>query len=496
VCDLGACCTPTDCVNVARHVCDAQGGTFLAGQDCATNPCNDCPPGTLFAQQRDDPTDFTAAASEQSAGFLRFEDFSGVGGSIEAVTWWGLDLDHIGNNNFVECVESDPTFVITLYVDAGGVPGAVVCTNTLTATRTPLGILYLGMELNEYRVTLPQPCVLVNGWISIDGLGDPECWFMWMSAGVGASHCDGCQDSAPSYDLSLCLVGTAGGVFGACCDDSTGVCADNVEISDCVSPGLRFVPGASCAELDPPCGVIIGACCFADATCSIETEAECGVLGGDWLGANTICSSCPCLTPCPPGAIAEGEPVCGFDYVDEFNGGCDADTVVFSPITLGDTVCGTSGVFETGGLDEGGDFDWYEITIGMVELEWTAVMEFPGAIYVVDANAGCADAFVIEAVGDFECEPMSITLDLAAGTYWLVVGPLAFTDTSMCGANYVATARVACPADLDGSGTVDTIDFFLLIAAWGTPDGDVTGDGTTDTTDFFALLALWGPCGT
>jgi len=41
---------------------------------------------------------------------------------------------------------------------------------------------------------------------------------------------------------------------------------------------------------------------------------------------------------------------------------------------------------------------------------------------------------------------------------------------------------------------VGIIDFLLLLAAWGTPDGDVDGDGDTGITDFLALLADWGPC--
>jgi hypothetical protein len=53
-----------------------------------------------------------------------------------------------------------------------------------------------------------------------------------------------------------------------------------------------------------------------------------------------------------------------------------------------------------------------------------------------------------------------------------------------------------CPSDVDGSGVVDTIDFFALIAAWGEPGGpaDVDGNGVVDVTDFFLLLADWGPC--
>jgi hypothetical protein len=467
----------------------------VAGEDCATNPCNECPAGWLFAQQRDGPLDFTAGTSEASAGFLRFEDFSGVAGTIEAVTWWGFDLDHIGNNEFVECDEPDPTFNIAFHVNAGGVPGAQVCSYTLTATRTPTGILYLGAELNEYSVALPDPCVLVNGWISIEGLGDPECWFLWMSAGVGTSHCEGCQDINQSYNLSLCLVGTEGGVFGACCDDATGSCADDVEITDCATGGVRFSPDQLCDDLEPPCGTIIGACCFSDATCSIETEADCGILGGSWLGADTICSSCPCVVPCPAGGLPEGEPVCEANYVDEYNGGCDAERVRFSPISLGDTVCGEGGVFEVPG-DMEADYDWYEISVGNIELVWSVEAQFPIGLWIIDGNDGCAAAQILASVGTNECEPVSLSAQVEAGTYWLVVGAIAFTDESVCGADYTATASIGCPADLNGDGFVNVLDFLILLAAWGTPGGDTNGDGTTDVLDFLAILAAWGPCGT
>jgi hypothetical protein len=493
-CVLGACCTDNGCTEVARYQCEAQGGAFLEGAACAPNPCNECPDGWLFGQQRDEPTDFTAGTSEAGTGFLRYEDFSGVAGSIESVTWWGVDLDNIGGNDFIECAEADPTFNIAFHIDAGGVPGPAVCTYTLTAARTPLGIFYLGAELNQYRVNLPEPCVLVNGWISIEGLGDPECWFLWMSAGLGTSFCDGCQDDFQSFDLSVCLVGTEGGVFGACCDDSTGACADGVEITDCTAPGLRFSPDQLCDDLDPPCGVIVGACCFPDATCSIETEIDCGTLGGDWLGANTICASCPCLVPCPEGGTPEGEPVCEAGYVDEFNGGCDAETVVFSPIALGETVCGESGVFEIPG-DIDADFDWYEITVGSIELVWSVEAEFPVGIWLVDANAGCAEAVILESAGAFECDPVSVSANVDAGTYWLVVAPIAFSDLAGCGANYTATVFIGCRADLNNDGTVDVLDFLLLLAEWGGPGGDITGDGTTDVQDFLSLLANWGPCG-
>ena len=53
---------------------------------------------------------------------------------------------------------------------------------------------------------------------------------------------------------------------------------------------------------------------------------------------------------------------------------------------------------------------------------------------------------------------------------------------------------VACPADLDGDGTVGIDDFLIVLGSWGGPDGDTNGDGTTDILDFLNVLGSWGPC--
>ena len=42
-------------------------------------------------------------------------------------------------------------------------------------------------------------------------------------------------------------------VYGACCDDDTGVCLDFVPVTACPPP-MRFSPDMLCAELDPACG--------------------------------------------------------------------------------------------------------------------------------------------------------------------------------------------------------------------------------------------------
>lgn len=51
-----------------------------------------------------------------------------------------------------------------------------------------------------------------------------------------------------------------------------------------------------------------------------------------------------------------------------------------------------------------------------------------------------------------------------------------------------------CRSDLDRDGSIGFADVVLLLAGWGTADGDVTGDGTTDFADLVRVLALWGAC--
>jgi probable HAF family extracellular repeat protein len=52
-----------------------------------------------------------------------------------------------------------------------------------------------------------------------------------------------------------------------------------------------------------------------------------------------------------------------------------------------------------------------------------------------------------------------------------------------------------CPADLDGSGSVDAADLAALLAAWGgSGPADLDGDGIVTASDLAILLGAWGPC--
>lgn len=57
-------------------------------------------------------------------------------------------------------------------------------------------------------------------------------------------------------------------------------------------------------------------------------------------------------------------------------------------------------------------------------------------------------------------------------------------------------AGIACPCDRDGSGTLDSQDFFTFVIGFFAGDADFNGSGTTDSQDFFEfLLCFFGGCG-
>lgn len=57
-----------------------------------------------------------------------------------------------------------------------------------------------------------------------------------------------------------------------------------------------------------------------------------------------------------------------------------------------------------------------------------------------------------------------------------------------------ACESTPCPADFDGSGTVNAADLATLLNSWGTAGCDLNADGTTNAADLASLLNAWGAC--
>ena len=263
--------------------------------------CDGCPGNSLFEQPVIGTNgDWAAANADADAGYLRAESYS-VTGAICDVHWWGVTGYHDGSA-WSECSMNPQDFVIRFYDDAGGVPGTEMCSYSVTVAGVPNGMTYSGFTLYGWDAVLTPCCTQTDGWVSIQSVNDPDCWLLWMNSEMGEDYCvvdTGTSGwTADDIDMSVCLTGVGGDIYGACCDDSSGGCIDGVLSTDCESP-KRFRADTLCADLDPLCGM--GACCDPDlGICSVETEAACDALygPGQWT-AGIDCDPNPCPQPAP-----------------------------------------------------------------------------------------------------------------------------------------------------------------------------------------------------
>jgi hypothetical protein len=471
----------------------ASSGTYTIDVSVGLPPYEpECPADSFFSQVLDGPNDAWTFGPSESGLAIRYDDITGNTGTIEQITFFGLELFNDPFFGFTPCTETTPEFEITFYADAGGAPGAIVCQEVVLATRTviPAGD-YAGFTLNQYDVALTNPCGIGDGWISIVGLGDTGCWFYWGSsggAGGGSSLLDALDGSplvVEDFNLNYCFRGAGAPLEGACCDPVSGTCVDNVPASQC-APGSRFVANTLCADLDPLCGQ--GACCFDDGTpCFTGTEADCTTQGGLWLGDGTDCSQCPFVVACPPGATLEGEPVCADGYVDNTNGGCNSDPAVFGAIACGETICGTGGNYVPDPNDPNvifRDTDWYayDVVAGEEELSITLDTEFNASVLLIDLGPGCAGATVIDSITVNAETSGTLTACLPVGSYAIFVA--AADLSAVCGDAYVLSLncqpcvlpRGACCLT-DGS-CVDG----LLEGECDAQGGTYQGDGTDCST--------------
>ena len=104
-------------------------------------------------------------------------------------------------------------------------------------------------------------------------------------------------------DSRTCLDCGAGDPTGACC---VGTSCSVETAADCSVLGGSYLGDGSSCSGDPCAGPDpTGACCLA-GSCLIETEADCSVFGGTYLGDGSDCSGDPCGTPDPTGGCCVG----------------------------------------------------------------------------------------------------------------------------------------------------------------------------------------------
>ena len=488
----GACCADHMCLDTrSLNECNLVYGVWLEGVECTEGlcpPAPGCPDGAVVTQLPvDEDGLWYLGASEVGTVWRRYENFvlpAGTG-PITSLRWWGVQARMVEGRRWYNCSEPDPTFRVTFYTDEGGLPGDAYRWYTVLAEATATGDIYPPFDLQEYTATLPAPCALSAGWVSIEGMGDPDCWFLWGNSTDG-DHMSSVGHAGAlgphSRDLCLCVSSDYEPLFGACCDDASGVCTDGTALLDCCGPGQRFVADSYCVDMVPGCGDVPGACCVAGGRCEQLSEAECLVrrpgdlncsgavnyadmdlfvealscVGGvgwphvcPWMNADcngdgqvtyrdidsfvALIGTAPLpgawlggLTDCAmcpgdlpcPAGAAQEGEPCGV----ELNGGCNGDPNAppeCSSLSCGGVVCGRAGGDVSAGR---ADSDWYEIVIDQ-ETQLTLSLTSDGSPLVFGFMEQIAP-------GVAGCENLTGTLDpvecltdLAAAEVSLCVEP-------------------------------------------------------------------------
>jgi len=147
----------------------------------------------------------------------------------------------------------------------------------------------------------------------------------------------------------------------------------------------------------------------------------------------TIQRNQPCILTCPPRSYAEGEPPCGPDYVDHWNGGCNSDPFVIEGGGAGVT-CGKSGTYLFHGWSYR-DTDWYEVH-GLDQVATaTLIAEFPCQLIFI-YGTDCSYIQYTQSTAD-ACEGTMLWRMLGNwAEAWIWVGPSVFSGVP-CDADYL-----------------------------------------------------------
>lgn len=308
-----------------------------------------------------------------------------------------------------------------------------------------------------------------------------------------------------------CLVPHGGlGCAGiACCEvvcEFNPSCCDDGWDQFCVDVAEKFCAGIPCpgsegcfdTHVTPACDD--EACC--NFTCSIDPFC-CQAQWDLWCAdqAFRLCQTSPCSVVVPIGALMEPE-----ECAQRLNDGCNMVMPGFTGVPCGVVISGT------GSTGAPRDTDWYALTLQTLTLVTaTLTSEYPAELLVT--RGPCSATQTVARIAAFECQPASLTIELEAGLWYVIVSTATEerpanqgipcddddpkTPAPFFGNRYVATIDCNDPTilgDLNGDFSVDGADLGLLLGAWGAaPSGfaDLDANGVVNGADLGLLLGNW-----
>ncbi len=205
-----ACCVLTECVgDLDPTDCASLGGTYVAGESCATYTCpaGFVPCGTGNGE---DPLgvdeSWTAGTSDTGSGYARAMSISAP--SVSECTIYGLGL--VYNGGWSDCgTPADMGMQWSLSADSAGLPGSELASGAGAAMATT-DLVYAGAyALHGWTFTMDYaaPADWVGAASTSGGQG--ECWFLWMSstaADAGSSALnDGTGWAVETFNLNYCI---------------------------------------------------------------------------------------------------------------------------------------------------------------------------------------------------------------------------------------------------------------------------------------------------
>ncbi len=457
----GACCIGTSCTYGTEADCAAIGGVYQGDyQSCTSYPCGGAPEG--------------ACCIADQCSVMTQSDCGNFGGSYQG-DGTSCAADTCDNGGCE--VGYSPDCAGTCFEDAVYTDwtGDGYCDD---GSYIPADYGYGGPA----GVPIFLNCDTFNcdGGDCTDcgGGGDPTGACCVGTTCSTATQAD-CSASGGSYqgDNSSCAGNPCGGGGGCpageiedcngnCCPDywvADGYCDDGTYSWNGVPIFLNCdafnCDGGDCTDCGGGGGT--GACCIGEQ-CQTTSADDCTAMGGTYNGDGSSCSGNPC----------GGGGNCEAGWTEDCQGTCFPDYVYEA--WLGDGYCDDGAYIPA-------DYGCDECPAGV-------------AIWMNCDAFGCDG-------GDCECDPTDPTGACCFGADCFETveaecsgngGEWQGPDTT-CASNSCAAP---CPADTDGSGTVDVSDVLNIVGNWGTNDAsaDVNGDGVVDVSDLLEAVSAWGPC--